>query len=170
MPVLRSSGVHSENQNQSLEDFSLLILFYKAHSWEFSRFPLPADQRVKINSTDTERRARVCMQPETKCNPSRDSRLVTFIHPPPPPALLHRDCADQHLITAQITNRVRGNKPSGRLPSKQTLWTARRRVAHPVFFSFLFFLRWMMLLLIHSQTLMKSIIESISAVFCRYFH
>lgn len=144
MPVRHSSGVHLEN-HQSREDFSLLILFYKVHSWKFSRFPLPADQRVKINSTDTERRARVCMQPETKCNPSRDSSHLSIrLHPgaasPWPRRSTLNNCTNNKTRAwkqAELTSPVKTDP----LNSSSPCCTSRL---------FFFSLRWMVLLLIHS--------------------
>lgn len=62
---------------------------------------------------------------------TRDSH----IHPSTStPALLHHGRADQHLITAQITNRVRGNKPRRRLPSKTDPLNSSSLCCIPSFF------------------------------------
>lgn len=143
-PVLHSSGVHLEN-HQSCEDFSLLIRFYRVHSWKFSRFPLPADQRVKINSTDTvcacnERQSAIL--PETRDSSRSSIRLHPGAASPWPRRSTLNNCTNNKNACVE-TSRAdvsRRNRPFEQLVA----------VLHIPSFFFFFFLRWMMLLLIHS--------------------
>lgn len=89
--------------------------------------------------------ARPCLH-ATRDKVQSFQRLETrHIHPSiSTPAQLHHDCVDQHLITAQITKRVRGNKPSRRLTVKtdplnsSSLYCTSRFN----FFSLSFFAEW----------------------------